>query len=64
VLVEDLPADFGAGDDVTDGELVDLALVGQRERGLPQPCADPFRAGIDAVRSCCHMSSLGHFIDN
>ena len=45
-------------------KLVDLALVGQRKRGLPQPCADPFRAGIDAVRSCCHTSSLGHFIDN
>jgi hypothetical protein len=38
--------------------------VGQRERGLPQPGADPFRAGIDAVRSCCHTNSVGHFVDN
>ena len=64
VLVEDLPADLGAGDDVADGQLVDLALVRQRERRLPQPGADPFGAGIDAVRSCCHTSSVSHFVDS
>ena len=49
VLVEDLPADLGAGDDVADRHLVDRALVGQRERRLSQPGADPLGAGIDAL---------------
>ena len=36
VSVEDLPADAGPGDEVTDGELVDGSFVGQRERGVAQ----------------------------
>ncbi len=64
VLIEDLPADLGAGHDVADRHLVDRALVGKRERRLPQPGADPFGAGIDAVRSCCHVSSVSHFVDS
>jgi hypothetical protein len=64
VLVEDLPADFGAGDDVTDRQLIDWALVGQQESRLPQASAHPFGAGIDAVRSCCHRSSVSHFVDS
>ena len=64
VLVEDLPADLGAGDDVADRQLVDRTLVGERERRLAQPGADPFGAGVDAVRSCCHVSSVSHFVDS
>jgi hypothetical protein len=36
----------------------------QRERSLAQPGADPFCAGIDAVRSCGHTSSVSDFVDN
>jgi hypothetical protein len=64
VLIEDLPADLGTGDDVANRELVDRALVRQRERRLPKPGTDPFGAGIDAVGSCCHTSSVSHFVDN
>ena len=49
VLVEDLPTDLGAGDDVADRQLVDRTLMGERERCVAQPGADPFGAGIDAV---------------
>ena len=63
VLVEDLPADAGAGDEVTDGDLVDGPLVGQRERRVAQQGAHPFGAGICAVRSCCHVNSVCHFVD-
>jgi hypothetical protein len=64
VLIEDLPADLGTGDDVADRQFVDRPLVGERERRLAQPGADPFGAGIDAVGSCCHTSSVKHFVDN
>ena len=57
VLIEDLPADPGAGDEVADGDLVDGPFVGQRERGVAQQGADPFGAGIGAVRACCHISA-------
>jgi hypothetical protein len=38
--------------------------VGQRERRFPQPGANPFGAGIGAVCSCCHKSSVSHFVDS
>ena len=63
VLVEDLPADAGTADDVADRQLVDLALVREVERRLAQAGADPFGAGVDAVRSCGHTSSVSHFVD-
>jgi hypothetical protein len=37
--------------------------VRQRERRFPQTGADPFGAGIDAVGSCGHAGSVGHFVD-
>ena len=64
VLVEDLPAYRCAGDDVADRHLVDRTLMGQRERGLPQAGADPLGAGIGAMCSCCHASSVSHFGDS
>jgi hypothetical protein len=38
--------------------------MGQRERRLPQPGTDPFRAGIGAVRPCCHRGSVSDFVDS
>ena len=64
VLVEDLPADPARVDDLADRHLVDRPLVGERERRLAQPGADPLCAGIDAVRSCCHTSSVSDFVDS
>ena len=64
VLVEDLATDSGARDDVADRHLVDRTLVGQRERRVPKPGADPLRAGIDTVGACCHIRSLEDFVDN
>ena len=64
VLIEDLPADPGAGDDVADGQLVDGPFVRERERRLAQPGADPFGAGIGAVGCGLPSSSVGHFVDS
>jgi hypothetical protein len=38
--------------------------VDKRERRLPQPGTDPFGTGVDAVRSCSHVGSVNHFVDN
>ena len=64
VLVEDLPADPGATDDVADGQLVDRTFVSQRERGVTQAGANPLGAGIGTVGACCHTGSLEHFVDS
>ena len=45
VPVEDLSADAGAVDDVADGQMVDRALVRQRERGVAQAWRGPVRRG-------------------
>jgi hypothetical protein len=36
----------------------------QCEGGVPKPGANPFGAGIDTVRACCHSCSVGRFVDN
>ena len=64
VLVEDLSADTGAGDDVADRQRVDRTFVCERERRHAQAGADPFGAGVGTVGSCCHASSVCHFVDN
>ena len=65
VLVEDLPADTGAGDDVADRQHVDRTFVCERERRLAQSGADPFGAGIGhcGLRAAI-ASSVSHFVDN
>ena len=63
VLIEDLSADPGAGDQVADGDLVDGPFMGQRERRVAQQGADPFGAGIGAVGACGHGCSVRHFVD-
>ena len=64
VPVEDLAADLGAGDEITDGDFVDRAFVGHRERGLAQTGAHPFGAGIGAAAAVGHEMKPRNFVDN
>ena len=63
VLVEHLATDLGTRDDVADRQLVDRTLMGECERCVAQPGADPFRTGIDTVGACCHIRSVNKFVD-
>jgi hypothetical protein len=55
VLIEDLPADTRAGDEVADRDPVDGTFVCQRERRVTQQRAHPFGAGVCTVCAGCHV---------
>ena len=65
VLVEDLSADTGAGDDVADGDLVDRALRARARtpRRASRVRTRSARGSALWVRAAM-TSSVGHFVDN
>jgi hypothetical protein len=63
VPVEDLSADTGPRNDITDGELIDRAFVRQRQGRVVQLGADAFGARVCALAAGGHRSRVNDIMD-